>query len=327
MSRTYSKVALVFVCIAGLILSITPVASCIDFPQRPIKIIVPADPGSGEDSDARAIAPYLQQYLGVNVMVENQPGAGGKIALERFQKTAPDGYTIISNQLPKSIIYEYMFKADFKTKDFSPIFAWSVSHNLLGVNAAAWKTFDEFAKAAKERTLSGALSAMGGVSHLISLALAKELGINVNWVPFDGTAQSLATLAGGHVDFSIASSSSFRPLISAGKLRPLAIFSDEHDPFFPEVPTSKELGMATIPFVLVVRGLQAPPNTPPAVVKVLEEACSKGVKEPAYVDWANKKQIILKSMSSTEYGDYIVKEGYSTVEKYGPLMKESMPPQ
>jgi tripartite-type tricarboxylate transporter receptor subunit TctC len=301
------------------------VGLCADFPQKPIKIVAPAEPGGAEDTHARTIAPFLQQYLGITVQVENQAGAGGKIGLERFQNTTPDGCTIICNSLPKSVIYEYMYKVGFRTKEFSPIFAWAVSYNTVVVNSESWKTFDEFLKAAKEKTLAGALSAIGGTTHLGSLAATKELGIKANWVPFDGVNGSLAALAGKHVDFSILTASSAVPLIRAGKLRPLIMFSDTRDTSFPDVPTAKELGYK-IPSVVTVYGLQAPPNTPAAVVKVLEEACAKAVKEPAFVEWANKRQLTLKPLTSVEYKEYIVNEAYPTVETYQGLMKEGHSP-
>jgi tripartite-type tricarboxylate transporter receptor subunit TctC len=296
-------------------------AECADYPNKTIKIVVPANAGSGEDVEARGIAPFLHEVLGVNVLIENQPGAGGKIALERFQKTEPDGYTIICNNLPKSIIYEHMYKVAFKTKDFTPIFAWSLSYNMLVVHAGSWKTLDEFLNAAKAKTMAGGLSAIGGVTHLASLAAIDVFGLKVNWVPYEGAVGSLMALAGKHINFSIVTSTTAIPLIQAGIIRPLVIFSETRDTLFPDVPTSKELGYA-VPPVITVRGVQAPPKTPPSIVKVLEEACFKAIKDPAYVGWADKRKMVLNPMSSRQYFDWIVKEAYPTVEKYKYLMSE-----
>jgi tripartite-type tricarboxylate transporter receptor subunit TctC len=314
----------------AVVVATTPAARAAGYPDKPIKVVVPADAGSGEDTESRGIAPFLQNILGVAVQIENQPGAGGKISLERFQKTTPDGYTIICNNLPKSIIYEYMaeylYKApvQFKTKEFSPIFAWSVAYNLLIVNAESpWKTFDDFWKAAKEKTLSCGLSAIGGTTHLGSLAVAKELGIKANWVPFEGMTGNLTALAGKHLDFSIVTSSNAIALINAGKLRPLLMFADERDPFFPDVPTAKEMKL-DIPTVITVRGVQAPPKTPPAIVKTLQDACAKAILDPAYIEWAKKRQMTMKPMGSAQYMEYILNEGYPTVEKYQGLMKEAL---
>src|SRR4030042_791440 len=138
--------------------SVCPPADSADFPKKPIKLIVTADIGGGEDSEARAIAPFAEKHLGVNVVIENLGAAGGKIAFERFQKTEPDGYTLITYTYPKSIIIEYMGKVNYRTKDFTPVYAWAVTNQLLVVNGETWKTFDEFYKAAKAKTLSGGLS-------------------------------------------------------------------------------------------------------------------------------------------------------------------------
>jgi len=97
-----------------------------DFPRKPVKLIATADAGGGEDTEARGIAPFLQKYLGVNVLIENQGGAGGKIAFEKFQKTEPDGHNLIVTTFPKSIIIEYMGKVNYRTKDFTPVYGWPV---------------------------------------------------------------------------------------------------------------------------------------------------------------------------------------------------------
>ena len=119
-----------------------------DFPSKPMKLIVTSPAGGGEDTEARAIAPFVEKLLGQQVIIENQGGAGGKIAFEKFQNVTPDGYTLITYTFPKSVIMEYLGKTGFKTRDFTPIFAWSRSSQLLVVHADTWKTFPEFLKGA-----------------------------------------------------------------------------------------------------------------------------------------------------------------------------------
>lgn len=92
-----------------------------NYPSKPIRLIVTSSAGGGEDVEARGIAPYLEKHLGVRIFVEDQPGAGGKIAFEKFQKTAPDGYTIITYSFPKNIIMEYMTKTNYRSRDFTPM--------------------------------------------------------------------------------------------------------------------------------------------------------------------------------------------------------------
>jgi tripartite-type tricarboxylate transporter receptor subunit TctC len=144
-------------------------------------------------------------------------------------------------------------------------------------------------------------------------------------VPFDGSTGSLAALAGKHVDFSIILADAAIPLINAGKLRPLVIFSDERDPMFKDVPTSKELGL-NVPTVVTVRGMQAPPKTPPTIVKVLDGACAIAIQELGYIEWAKKRNMTLRRpLNSVQYMEYVVKEAYPLVEKYEQMMKENQP--
>ena len=300
--------------------SIYSSADCAGYPNKPIKLIPCAGAGGGEDTEARAIAPFLEKQLGQRIIIENQPGAGGKIAMEKFQKTEPDGYTLITYTFPKSIIIEYMDKTNFKTKDFVPIYSWSRSSQIILVHADTWKTFDEFLKAAKAKTLSGGLSGRGSTTHLAGLLAMDELGIKVNWVPYEGAAGSVTALAGKHIDFTICLTTSAVSLVNAGKLRPLLLISDQRDPFMPDVPIAKDLGIK-IDFVPTLRGVLAPPKTPPAIIKVLENAFSKAAHDPGFLDIAKKRQLVLQSVGSREFGK-IVADAYPKIGKYQQMLKE-----
>jgi tripartite-type tricarboxylate transporter receptor subunit TctC len=283
-----------------------------DFPKNSIKLIVSAGVGGGEDSEARGIAPYLEKHLGVRIIIDNQPGAGGKIAFEKFQKTKPDGHTLITYTFPKTIVIEYTDKVNFISKNFTPIHTWSYADQVLVVNAETWKTFDEFLKAAKTKTLIGGIS--GGHSTLSGVMAADELGIKVNWVPYEGSAGSLTALAGKHIDFMVTLSTSAVPLMEAGKLRSVILFGNERDPFLPNVPCSKELGVKLTPMP-GIRGISAPPNTPAAIVRVLADACSKAVKEPGFIEYAKKRKMTIRPLTGPEYGQ-VIAETYPIVGKY-----------
>ncbi len=306
------------IALCGLLL--TPAYGA-DFPSKPVKLIVTAAAGGGEDTEARAIAPSVEKHLGgTQIMIENQPGAGGRIAFEKFQKAEPDGYTLITYTFPKSVIMEFQGKTGYQTKDYTPISAWSRSSQLLVVHADTWKTFDEFLKAAKDKTLSGGLSGRGSTTHLMGLIALDELDIKANWVPYEGSAGSVTALAGKHLDFTICLATSAVPLIQAGKLRPLLLFSDKRDPYLPDVPIPKDLGIK-MTFVPTLRGVEAPPNTPPAIVKVLEDAFSKAAKEPAFLDIAKKRKLVLQPMSSKEFGKAVT-DVYPKIAKFQDMLKE-----
>ena len=313
------------VVVVGLVVSVSTVFICApasgaDFPKKAVRIIVTAGVGGGEDGEIRGLMPFLQKHLGVNVMIENIGGAGGKIALEKLQKTEPDGYTLLFSTFPKPIVVEYMEKVAYRTKDFTPVYAWTRSNQLIVGHVDGWKNFNEFLKAAKAKTLAGGFTGRGSTTHVAGLLAVDALGIKVNWVPYEGSGETLAALAGKHIDFVINLASTSLPLIEGGRLRPLLLVSDERDPFFPDVPVPKELGFS-VPALPGVRGLVAPPKTPAAIVKVIEEATSKAVKEASYVDWAKKRKMVIKPLTHEEFGKDIL-ESYPKVEKIQQKLKD-----
>jgi tripartite-type tricarboxylate transporter receptor subunit TctC len=290
------------------------------FPNRPIKIIT--GPGR-EDAHVREIAPNIQKYLGVEVLIENVAGFWGKTAFERFQTAEPDGYTLISYTFPRSVVIETMSKTDFRTKDFTPVFAWSVGHQLLAVPPDTYKTFDEFLQDAKARTLTGAIPVRGGTSHLAGLLLAKGLGIHVNWMPREGSASSLAALSRKEVDFTICLASALSTWIRTGKISLLALLPDRRGPsgpYFPGIPTLKELGY-DISYVTMRHVVEAPPNTPPDIVRILEDAFGRAVKEPGFIEWARKNHVILDPLGAQAFGEEVA-ESYPKIEKLKELLEK-----
>lgn len=305
--------------VAAAAVATAPVLAA-DYPNKPIKLIVTAAAGGGEDAEARAIAPFAEKHLKTQIVIEDQPGAGGKIAFEKFQNAAPDGYTLITYTFPKSVIIEYQGKTGYKTRDFKPIYAWSESSQILIVNAESWKAFPEFLKAAKEKPLSAGLSGRGSTTHLMGLIALEALGIDkVNWVPYEGSGGSVAALAGKHLDFTMSLATSAVPLIQAGKLRPLLLFSDKRDPYLADVPVPKEFGYK-MNFVPTLRGVEAPPKTPAEIIKVLEDAFRKATKEQGFIDIAAKRKMVLTDIGSAEFGK-AVENAYPQIAKYQSLLK------
>ncbi len=292
------------------------------FPKKPIKIVVPAGPG-GEDAEIRGIAAYVQKYLGVDVLIENIVGLWGKSAFEKFQRTEPDGYTLISYSFPRSIIIENMGETNFRTKDFTPIFAWSIGNQLLAVPPDTYNTFDEFLRDAKTKTLMGAIPVRGGTCHLAGLLLANGLEINVNWIPYEGSALCIAALARKDVDFTICLATVLPSSMRAGKIRLLTMLPDRRGPrgpYFPDIPTLKELGY-DIMYVTVRHVVEAPPKTPPHIVRVLEEAFSRAVKDHAYIEWARKNHVVIDPLSAQEFSKEVA-EAYPRIEKFKEMFKE-----
>jgi tripartite-type tricarboxylate transporter receptor subunit TctC len=291
-----------------------------EFPTKPIIIIVPYPAGGGVDTGARGIAPYLRKYLKVPIMIENVPGANGKIGITKAWKANPDGYTLVAIASPlESIVNEYLFSAEYKTKDFTPIFGYSKENSVLVVNIGTYKTLDDLVNDAKKRVLSTGISAKGAASHVNGLLLVNKLGLKVNWVPFGGGAPSLTALAGKHIDFAFAAVPAAIPLIRGGKLRPLLVFSDERDPFLPEAMLPKETGY-DFTGLTSIRDLLAPPKVPARIVEILEKAFEKAVVEPKYREWAKNAGVNLVPISSRECKN-ITEEQHKIVEELIQLIK------
>lgn len=288
--------------------------------DKPVKLVVASSVGGGEDVVTRAIAPLLQQRLGVSVTVENQPGAAGRIAFEKLQKAEPDGHTIVVYTFPKSIISEYVGQVAYKTQDFTPIYAWSKSRLLLNIHPdSPWKTFGEFVNAAKANRLAGGVPNPGGTSHLIALTALGDLGIEVTWVPYDSGAQMLAALAGKHLDFGVCLTHAAGPLIDAGRIKPLVLLATERDPYLPGVPIPKEFGL-TIPDVPQITCAMSAPKTPGPVAKILEDAFSSATRDPVYVDFMKKRKATIDYMTGEELRK-LVKELSPRIEKLAPALK------
>lgn len=289
-----------------------------DYPNKMIKILVPAGPGC-EDTEARGIAAYVQKYLGVKVLVENQVGFWGRIAFEKFQGTEPDGYTLISYTFPRSIIIESMGQTNYRTKDLTPVFSWSIGNQLLVAPPDTYGTFEEFVKTAKTKTMTGAIQVTGGTCHLAGLLLADGLGIHVDWANYEGSASSLAALARKEVDFTICLAAALPSWIRARKISLLALLPDRRGPYFPDIPTLKELGY-DVQSVTVRHVVEAPPNTPSHIVKILEEAFSKAVRDRAYIEWAKKNNVIIDPLNAQEFST-VVTEAYPNIEKFRGILK------
>ncbi len=284
-----------------------------DFPNKTIKILVPAGPGC-EDTEARGIASYVQKHLRVRVSVENQVGFWGKVAFEKFQSAEPDGYTLISYTFPRSIIIENMGQTHYRTKDLTPVFSWSIGNQLLVVPPGTYGSLEEFVKIGKTKTITGAIQVTGGTCHLAGLLLADGLGINVSWVNYEGSASSLAALARKEVDFTICLAAALPSWIRARKVSLLALLPDRRGSYFQDIPTLKELGY-DIQSVTVRHVVEAPPSTPSHIVKVLEEAFSKAVRDRAYIDWAKKNNVVIDPLNAQEFGA-VVTEAYPHIEKF-----------
>jgi len=273
MTSTYARSARVIMAVAALLVAACHgVARAQDYPNRPIRVIVPFSPGGAVDGPMRLIAQELAKRLGQAVTVENKPGAGATIGTEIVAKAQPDGYTLllasqtnaISASLYRNLSYDPI-------DDFAPITLIGREPGVLVVHPSLpVKTFQEFVAYAKARPgeLDYASSGNGSGQHLFAAQLFSITGLNLNHVPYRGSGQATTDLLGGVVAMSIPGTAGMVGHIKAGKLRALAVTGAARSPQLPDVPTVMEAGVPDYE-AYVWMGLLAPKGTPPAIVERL----------------------------------------------------------
>ncbi len=254
------------------------------YPNRPIRLIVPATAGDGSDVLARLVGRHLADALGQPIVIENRPGAGGSIAGAAVATAAPDGYTLmLANGSSHGVTPGLYPKLPYDTlKDFAAVTMIASSPNLLVVNPSLpASTIAEFLAYARANPgkVNVASAGNGSLSHL-SVEMLKSLGrIDIVNVGYKGAAPALNDLVAGQVAAMIINIPSTLPLVKAGKLRALAATSAGRTQLMPELPTLAEAGLTGYE-TLAWFGLVAPAKTPPEVIARLQSETAKVLARP-----------------------------------------------
>lgn len=266
MIRTLCMQAAMGISTACLIL---PAARAGQYPDRPIRFIVPFAPGGTADVLTRALGQKLGQRLGQPVIVENRPGASTAIGVKHAAMAAPDGYTILYGGVSSQVMNPLVNRVDFDpVKDFTPISLVNSLPLVLVVHPALPAAdFAQFVALAKSRTepITYASAGAGTSNHLAGELLKSAAGIPLLHVPYKSSAPALNDLLGGHVDAMFDLVLTSAPQARLGKVRPLAITSARRSPLLPDVPTLRELGLPEGE-VDVWTGVFGPAGMPPAIV-------------------------------------------------------------
>jgi len=303
-----SRIGLAF--IAALVaFAAVPSSFAQNYPSRPVTLIVPWSAGGTTDIGMRALAAATEKYLKQKIVLENRPGAAGVLGPQQVaQSAAPDGYTLV--QIPITV-----FRAPFMRKtsldpgaDFTYIIG--VSGYTFGIvvrKEAPWKTFKdliEYARANPGKVNYGTPGA-GTTLHITMEQIAKQQGIKWVHVPFKGTSETTGALLGGHID-AVADATGWAPLVNAGELRLLVLWTATRSKNWPDVPTLREAGVDMVsnsPF-----GIAGPKGMDPAVVKIIHDAFKKGAEDPAYLEATVKLDQEPAYMSSDQYRLYAAEQ-------------------
>jgi tripartite-type tricarboxylate transporter receptor subunit TctC len=259
-----------------------------DYPEKPVRLVVPFPPGGGADNLARLIMPKVAHALGQSIVIENKPGAGGNVGAEYVARAAPDGYTLLygtngTHSINASLYRNLRFDP---IKDFAPISrmteiaAMLVVNPKLPVNSVA-----ELIRYAKGHPgqLNFASAGNGTTSHLAGELFKTMAGIDIVHVPYRGGALAVTDLIGGQVQMMIDVMPNAYPLAKDGRVRGLAVSTARRFPGAPDYPTIAESGVPGFE-ASAWDGVFAPAGTPEPVIARLNAAIRQALEDPEIID-------------------------------------------
>ena len=281
------------------------------YPDHPIKVVVPFPPGGPTDTIARTITQGLSTDLGQSLIIENQAGAGGRIALKAVARAAPDGYTLLLGGTNNNGITPALYKdLDFDAvKDFAPVASIATDSMALVVHPSVpAKTLAELVGYARDNP--GKLSSGGGVGiapHFLLEFVRVRSGTDIVFVPYKGAAPALTDALAGQIQIYATAKSLLLPHVVDGKLRPLAVTSAKRWPELPDVPTLREAGFHGFPTALWY-GFLAPAGTPASVVARLNTAVNQRLKSAETQAALAKLGLDPRMLTPHEFGAVLAEE-------------------
>ena len=282
------------------------------FPTRQISIIVPYSPGSTSDLLPRAIAPLLSQSMGVPVVVENRPGAGGNVGAAVVAKGEASGHTVL--MAPSAILAtnQWLYKEMpyDPQKDLAPVINAATTPNMMvvhpGVPASNLKELIALAKA-KPGALSFASGGNGTTSHLCGELLKTTAQVDLVHVPYKGPAPAAQDLLAGRVPLMCDNFSNVINHVRAGRLRPIALTAMARHPQAPEVPTADESGLPGFE-VSVWYGFAVQAATPRPVVQKLNAEIARALRSPATRERLDSLGLAIVADSPEEFARFVAAE-------------------
>jgi tripartite-type tricarboxylate transporter receptor subunit TctC len=313
---------ILFAALTGLTV-LTHTAAFAQYPNRPIKIVVPHPPGGAVDGVARILATKLGDNLGTTVVVENRAGASGTIGAEFVAKSPADGYTLYVNASIHAINpFVLKEKPRFDAvKDFTPLSELARGPLLFSVHPGVpANTPQEFARIvrATPQKYNFATSGFGSAGHLAEEFIKARANLDIPIILYKGAGPALTDLMGGQVSAMMDPILSSGPHVRSGKLRALAITSARRSPLFPDVPTMIESGFAGFEFYSWY-GLWAPANLPRDIAQRIEQATIAAVKSKEIVDRLNSQGFDAVGSSAAEFSRFIDDE----TSKIGRIVREA----
>jgi tripartite-type tricarboxylate transporter receptor subunit TctC len=295
-------------------------AAASDFPDRPIRLVIPFSAGGPTDTAARLIADPLQRQLSEPIVLENMPGGSGVPGVESVVDGVNDGYTLVVGGIAPIVLVPAAKKLGYDVqKDLVPLgLIWRNSQALvvrpsLGISSVA--AFVDYAKKKPGEVTVGS-AGVGTVSHLANEMLQREAGIRLLHIPYHSTSNSVVDLMGGQIDALFGDVVNLKPQIQTGAIRALAITSAHRSSLLPDIPTMAESGLPNVQ-IDVWYGLFAPAGTPAQALEKLKRAVQAAQQDPAYVESLHKYGIDIEGTGSNAFAAYIKSES----DRWSPIVR------
>lgn len=279
-----------------------------DYPNRPVKIIVPFAAGGTSDQMGRLIADELSKQLKQPFIVDNKGGAGGAIGADQVAKAPADGYTLLLSGIgTNAVIHGFPSpRPNYRESDFIHISQLASGPNVLAVHpsfpARSFKEFVAYARANPGAVTFAQVPASSG--HLSAETIRQTAGLDTVNIPYKGGSPALTDVLGNQVSAIVTNQDVLLPYVKSGKLRALAVTSAERNPLYPDVPTVAESGYPGFSAVSWT-GLSAPKGTPKAVIERLESAMQKAFQEPAARAKLENNGFVVVASKSVDYTRFV----------------------
>ncbi|WP_248928408.1 tripartite tricarboxylate transporter substrate binding protein [Paenibacillus hamazuiensis] len=293
-----------------------------EYPTKPITLIVSYAAGGGTDLGARLLTPYLEKELGVPVVVENKPGGGGWVGWAEMLGAKPDGYTLGYVNAPA--VFAGYLNPSAKRKETIDNFELIMNHvidpGVIAVRAddKRFSNVKDLIEFAKKNELSANANGVGTENHIAALQMNKELGTKLRSVQFSGSAESITSVIGGHVDVLFAKVGEVLEPMKAGQIKILAVMTPERVPQLPDVPTLKESIGSNIEYHSL-RGIAGPKGMDPQIVAKLQDAFEKAMKNPEHEKKMSDMGLKVDGTKGEAFKQLLKKEEASMVEVKGLL--------
>jgi tripartite-type tricarboxylate transporter receptor subunit TctC len=284
------------------VLALTGVAMPLDYPTKPIQVIVPYPPGGGNDIVTRIMASKLSSILEQPVIVVNKTGGGGAAGIKFASTARPDGYTILCSSPGLVMIPVINPGVGFKLEDFAPISLAVSFPQALTVKAdAPWKNLEELIKDAKRNPgkLTYSTAGPGTTGHFAGELFKLETGINTVHVPMGGEGPAITGILGGHVDMAVTGLGPVSSYLRAGTLKSLGFLSPKRLKDFPNVPTIKELGYPNV-IAISWTGYFFPAKTPKEMVDKVAKAFEITLKDEEIIKNLEKLGDVVENLMPEE---------------------------